>query len=82
MERVHELEFKMPGFHAELDALMGRACVVKIHGWSRAKDEALVLKLIKEHGYVVEVYTILNVAKLFPKFAVAGAPHTTDTEVS
>jgi hypothetical protein len=62
----HELSYGKPNFDAELVAFLKSASVVKVASWSRAKDQAAILAIIKEHNYRVEEYTILNYAKLMP----------------
>jgi hypothetical protein len=60
----YELDYEKPEFQEDLIALMGKAAIVKIYGWSRAKDQLSVRELIKQHNYAVEAYTVLNFAKL------------------
>ena len=60
----YELDFEKPEFQEELIALMGKGAIVKIYGWSRAKDQLSIRELIKQHNYGVETYTILNCARL------------------
>jgi hypothetical protein len=62
----YELNYEKPEFQEELNALMVKASVVKVYGWSRAKGQASVLDLIKRHNYAVQSYTTLNFAKLIP----------------
>jgi hypothetical protein len=69
----HELDYQKPTFYDELNALLKSASVVKISGWSRAKDQASVLGLIKEHNYKVETYTVLNFARLTPNRSMVSA---------
>ena len=67
----HELDYQKPNFYEDLDPLLKRGSIVKIHSWSRAKDQAALLGLIKEHNYKVEIYTLMNFAKLMPNHPVA-----------
>ena len=62
----HELDSQKPAFTEKLTALMETASIVKIYGWSRAKEERAVIDLIKKHEYTIESYSILNFAKLLP----------------
>jgi hypothetical protein len=62
----YELDSQKPKFCEELQILMKSAHIVKIHGWSRARDHASVLGLIKEYHYKVQPYSILNFAILMP----------------
>ena len=59
--------FKMPAFETELSTLLANRSIVKVYGWSRAKDQPAVLSLIKQHDYTLQTYTILNYATLSPK---------------
>ena len=62
----HDLDYQKPNFYEDLNPLLKGGFVVKIHSWSRAKDQVSLLDLIKEHNYRVEVYTVMNFAKLMP----------------
>ena len=63
----HELDSQAPKFEQELTTLLATASIVKVYGWSRAKDQSVVIELIKKHGYAVVVYSFFNFAKLHPK---------------
>lgn len=67
----HELDYQKPHFYEDLNPLLKSGSIVKIHSWSRAKDQAALLGLIKEHNYKVEIYTLTNFAKLLPNHPVA-----------
>jgi hypothetical protein len=69
----HELDYQTPSFYADLNPLLKSGSVVKISSWSRAKDQAPLLGLIKEHNYLVETYTFMNFAKLMPNSHAAMA---------
>jgi hypothetical protein len=62
----HELDYQNTNFYDQLNPLLKEGSVVKVAGWSRAKGEAALLGLIKEHNYRVEIYTFLNFARLSP----------------
>ena len=62
----HDLDYQEPNFYENLNPLLKERFVVKIHSWSRAKDQVSLLDLIKEHNYKLEVYTMMNFAKLMP----------------
>jgi hypothetical protein len=67
----HELDYKKERFYEDLNPLLKSGSVVKIYSWSRAKDQASLLDLIKEHNYRIESYTLMNFAKLMPKLPTA-----------
>jgi hypothetical protein len=67
----HELDYQKEGFYEDLNPLLKSGSIVKIYSWSRAKDQASLLGLIKEHNYTVQTYTVMNFAKLTPKHPVA-----------
>jgi hypothetical protein len=62
----HELDYKKEHFYEDLNLLLQSGSIVKIHSWSRAKDQASLLGLIKAHNYKIEAYTFMNFAKLMP----------------
>ena len=62
----YELNYEGPEFQKSLCALMDKASIVKVYGWSRAKDQRSVHDLIKQHDYRIQAYTTLNFAKLIP----------------
>jgi hypothetical protein len=62
----HELDYQKPNFYEELSPLLKNGSIVNIYGWSRAKDQASLADLIKEHDYKVQPYTFMNFAKLMP----------------
>jgi hypothetical protein len=72
----HELSYEKPDFYQELQALLKEASIVKIYCWSRAKEQASIVALIKEHNYAVEAYTVLNFAKLTPKHSASRGLQT------
>ena len=67
----HDLDYQKPNFYEDLNPLLKGEFVVKIHSWSRAKDQVPLLDLIKEHNYKIEVYTVMNFAKLMPNRSAA-----------
>ena len=67
----HELDYQKERFYEELDPLLKNRSIVKIYSWSRAKDQAALLGLVKEHNYKIEIYTLMNFAKLMPNHPVA-----------
>ena len=62
----HDLDYQKPNFYEDLNPLLKGEFVVKIHSWRRAKEQVPLLALIKEHNYKIEVYTVMNFAKLMP----------------
>ena len=67
----HELDYQKESFYEELNPLLKSGSIVKIYSWSRAKDQTSLLGLIKEHNYKIEIYTLMNFAKLMPNQPVA-----------
>jgi hypothetical protein len=62
----HDLDYQTANFYEELNPLLKSGSIVKIFSWSRAKNQTSLLGLIKEHNYRIEVYTLMNFAKLLP----------------
>lgn len=62
----HELDYQQPSFYEDLNPLLKSGSVIKVCSWNRAKDQAPLLGLIKEHNYLIETYTFMNFAKLIP----------------
>ena len=67
----HDLDYQKPNFYEDLNPLLKGRFIVKVYSWSRAKDQVSLLELIKEHNYKVEVYTLMNFAKLMPNHPAA-----------